>query len=84
MGVASEGRPLMGREIVGWASLGWVGNWGFVKTWGPGRAGLGWAKPGVEQGRGMEGKISPLQWGQDGETESSVGLGRKRLSIKTL
>lgn len=52
--------------------------------WGPGRTGLGWAKPGVEQGRGMEGKISPLQWGQDGETESSVGLGRKRLSIKTL
>lgn len=53
----------MGREIVGWASLGWVGNWGFVKTGGA-RQGWTWVgKAGSGTGEGHGGEDFPLAMG---------------------
>lgn len=53
----------MGREIVGWASLGWVGNWGFVKT-GGGQAELDLGGQSREwNGEGHGGEDFPLAMG---------------------
>lgn len=68
----------MGREIVGWASLGWVVNWGFVKT-GRGQAKLDLGGQSREWNRGgaWRGRFPPCNGVKMGKLSLLLGWGGK-------